>query len=181
MKTPINTLHDDLLHPVLKGKTTDEYLTRLGISISRTKETEPVTNIRMGETDTIWGFKHIPDATAFIQFLVHNGIPHGIPHPSIGARYPIHVAVIKNVSDLEKPELTRRQPIAGDVKKDIINPIPRVDRTYYTPETLEKALELTSELKNVMVRAQDYNLAGSIRDIERHFLDKQEADKKRLI
>ena len=56
-----------------------------------------------------------------------------------------------------------------------------VERTYYSPESLNKAMELVKELKNIMVKAQDFKLAGTMRDAERALLLKKDSDDNRRI
>lgn len=54
-------------------------------------------------------------------------------------------------------------------------------KTSYKPEELQEAINQLKEFKNIVVRAQDYSLAAYLRDIEKHFMDKQEKDKNRTI
>lgn len=55
------------------------------------------------------------------------------------------------------------------------------NKTYYTPENLDKAMELIKEAKNIMVKAQDFDGAVFLRNTERHLVIKQESDKNRTI
>lgn len=54
-------------------------------------------------------------------------------------------------------------------------------KTEYTPESLGKAMELVKELKNIVVKAQDFELGALMRDAEKMLLVKEDADKNRRI
>jgi hypothetical protein len=54
-------------------------------------------------------------------------------------------------------------------------------KTYYTPESLNKAIESIKDLKSIVVKAQDYEMAAKLRDFEKYYLNKIEEDKNRKI
>ena len=55
------------------------------------------------------------------------------------------------------------------------------NETSYSPDELQNAMQLTKDLKNVVVKAQDYDIAAKIRDIEKYFLEKIDKDSNRKI
>lgn len=54
-------------------------------------------------------------------------------------------------------------------------------KTEYTPENLNRAMKLVKEIKNIVVKSQDFELGALMRDAERILMQKQEDDKNRRI
>jgi len=173
-------MKDKLIKPEFNGASIDEYLRTLGVTISpRPKSaTEDNSNIRIGTKSVIYGFKEMADASNFIAFLEEHNISYGIPRPSIGARYPYHVAI-----DL-LGEISVQKPVAVVLDNDKqLRPYTGFDikqaseKTSYKPDEITRA----KELKNITVRSQDYYTSANLRDIEKYFMEKIEQDKLRTI
>lgn len=49
-------------------------------------------------------------------------------------------------------------------------------KTNYSNETINQAIELIKELKNIVVKAQDYETAAMLRDLEKRFTTKMNED-----
>lgn len=161
---------EQLTKPDFNGRSIDQYLIDLGINISpRTKDdTEDRCNIRIGMNHAIYGFKSFEDGAVFTKALEDEDISFAIPPVSTGARYPYHVVLEIEPSNIKVNDLPSYVP-------------DKTDRTYYTPEALEEALNLVKTLKNITVRSQDYHTSAYLRDIEKHFTNKIENDKNRKI
>lgn len=54
-------------------------------------------------------------------------------------------------------------------------------RTYYRPGEIEKIIKSIKEIKNLSTKAQDYETAYKIKDLEKYYVEKLEKDKNRRI
>lgn len=156
--------------PQFNGRSIDQYLRDLGIDITPKTDgdIEDKCSIRIGMNHAIYGFKSIDDAEQLTKTLEAEDISYAIPAISTGARYSYHVVLEIEPSRISANAMPRFIP-------DTTN------KTNYTPQSIQDALYLVKQLKNITVRSQDYHTSSYLREIEKSFSDKIEQDKNRRL
>lgn len=164
-------MREKLLDPKLNHESVDMFLQSLGLEIKGT-DVENKTYITIGDFGTTYFFKELVDAVNFTIFLEKKSVDYGLPRPNMDKLYPYKVVITKKAKEVEE----HKNPCA-----EINLPLPKNGKTSYTPDTLERAIKLASELKMLMATSHDYEPASQIRLIEKELRAKQEADKNRRI
>lgn len=133
------TILETLTSEFLHGETPDQRLINLGVDISKSPDVHNMVSIRMSDERVFYGFKLITDYQAFAHFLMLNQIRFTVPEVSDGARYPYHVKL--------------------DIQKE-------TNQTFYEKQTLDKAIEMIQNAKQIIIEAQDFKTYSELRDVE---------------